>query len=118
MAKAAKARDRVVVRAVVEVERIVEMHAAASAGDADLRPPQTDARAGACHQPCSFSVLTPRDHRQAEHLGVEPERAGEIDDLQHDLADPVIGIGPLNGARDMPEAWHTTGVGRAPRASA
>ena len=91
VAKAAQPGDCVVVRTVVEVEGVVDMHPAASAGDSDLRTPQPDACPDAGHQPCTLPVLTAGDHRQAEHFGVEAERAVEVDHFEHHLAHPGDG---------------------------
>lgn len=84
--EAAKPCDGVRVRGVVELERVVHVHAAAPASDADLRPPEPDARAGSRHHPGALAVVAPGDQRKAQHVHVEPEGAVEIDDLEHELA--------------------------------
>ncbi len=83
----AKARDRAVVVLAGKVHRVVHVDAAAAAGEPDLRPPETDARAVARHHPDRLALHPALDDRKAEHLRVEPLGRGEVDDLEHELAD-------------------------------
>jgi catechol 2,3-dioxygenase-like lactoylglutathione lyase family enzyme len=78
---------RVVERFGRHVHRVVNVHAASTAGQADLRPPEADARTVAGHDPDGIAILPALDDGKAEHVGIEPLGCREVDDLEHELVD-------------------------------
>src|SRR5215211_3279507 len=80
-----QALDRRVVALVGQVHGVVDVDAAATAREADLRSPETDARPLARHDPDGVAMVPPLDERQPEHLRVEANRLLEVDDLEHEL---------------------------------
>jgi catechol 2,3-dioxygenase-like lactoylglutathione lyase family enzyme len=79
--------DRRVERVRWDVHRVVDMHAASTAGQADLRPPEADARAIAGHDPEGLPLLPALDDGETEYIGVEMLRRRQVDDLEHELVD-------------------------------
>src|SRR5215211_524768 len=85
LAALAQPRHGGVVVLLGDLHREVNVQSAAAARQADLRPPQADARALAGHHPDRLAVGPALHHRQAEHAGVELLRRLEIHDLQYQL---------------------------------
>src|SRR5690606_26602740 len=77
----------------VDVHGVVDVHAAAAAGDADLGEPEADAGV-AGQYPYRFAVVPLRpgpafDDGEAEHPAVEALRGLQVPDLQDELVDAV-----------------------------
>ena len=87
VAMRAESRERGLVVLGGNVHRVVGVHASSTAGQADLRPPQADARAVSGHDPDGLPILPALDDRKAEHLGIEPLGSREVNDLEHELVD-------------------------------
>ena len=79
-------RDRGVVVRFGDVQREVDVDAAAAALQADLRAPQADPRAVAGHHPDRFAVRPAVHDRQPERAGVERLGRLEVDHFQHEFA--------------------------------
>jgi RimJ/RimL family protein N-acetyltransferase len=69
------------------VHGVVDMDSTATAGQADLRPPEADARPISGHDPDRLAILPPLDDRKAEDVDIEPLCGREVDDLEHELVD-------------------------------
>ncbi len=105
---------------VVEVEREVNVHTAAAAGDPELRSPQADPRQRPGHHPDAPTFLPTVDDREPEDAGVERLGSLEVDDLQHELADPAdrdTCHGNANGSRagGIPTAARAARLGASVR---
>jgi hypothetical protein len=83
----AQAGYRRVVFGLGNVERVVDVDAAAAAGEAHERSPQPDASPLARHHPGGVAVAPAFDDREPEDLDVEALRRVEVVDLEDELAD-------------------------------
>jgi hypothetical protein len=84
-----QACNRTVEIIVADAQCEVNVEAAASVRDSELRPPQPDSRLGARHEPDPPAVLPPVHDREPEHPGVERLGGRKVDDLQNKLTHTV-----------------------------
>src|SRR5207302_2673065 len=92
-ARFAQPGDGGVERVLRDLEGKVDVLAAAAARDADLRPPEADARAVAGHHPDRLPLRPPLHDRQPENAVVETLGGCEILDFEHELAHARDGDG-------------------------